>query len=267
VRVLLDSGAFSDPAEQRLSLQEALERQLAWERSAAASWLCPGWQAQALCSYDSVVREKWTVGADIRPRQAFAQAQTAVADTIAAAAFLASRRKALAPRRLVLTCQGIDAWQYGDCARSVLTYARPGDTLGLGGWCPLGRHTSALPEFWRTAWQVVPAAAEAGLSAIHLFGVLYLPALGGLLWLCDAFCLDLSVDSTAPVLATTRANPKKAGVRGEVDPTSGRASWRSNVQWWTRMLSQLRTTKHYRRPPLLRPIRQLELPWEPGVCN
>lgn len=240
VRCLLDSGAFTDPPERRLTPEGALERQLAWEARAAERFGRP-WRVEAVVSYDRLIDETWAGGRRKKRRWTLRAAESAVRETVEAAAFLASRRREAAPRALVLAAQGVDHIQYADCARGVLRHALPGDWLGLGGWCLLGRARTLLPEFWRTLRRVLPAAAAAGLRHAHLFGVLWLPALGGLLWLCDRLGLGCSVDSAAPVLACTRGDPRKAGRRA--------AGWRENVTWWRAALAGLRDGRHYREPP------------------
>jgi hypothetical protein len=162
---------------------------------------------------------------------------------VEAARYLAARRAALAPRALVLACQGVDAAQYRECVAEVLKVATPADWLGLGGWCVLGRWRRRwLPAFWETLHACLPLAARAGLRHVHLLGVLWPPALGGLLWLADRHGLAVSTDSSAPLLAPTWPDPKKAGVRA--------ATYRGNVAWWRRRLAALRESPHYQAPPL-----------------
>lgn len=245
---LLDSGAFSDPPHKRLSAAAALERQLAFEHRYARKIGHDGWQAAALVSYDLLIDETWIAGARQKRRWSVAAAERAVQTTVDAAAYLAARRRELAPRALILSCQGVDALQYAACAAGVLRHAQPRDWLGLGGWCILGRQTTLLPVFWQTTRLVLPMALVAGVRHIHIFGVLYLPALGGLLWLADQYGLTVSTDSTAPILACTRGNAKKAGVRA--------LYWRDNVAWWQQTLANLRSTAHYRAPPDIAPSRQ-----------
>jgi hypothetical protein len=117
----------------------------------------------------------------------------------------------------------------------VLEAARPGDWLGLGGWCLLGRAKRLLPEFERAILAVLSMASARGLRHAHLFGVLWLPALGPLLWLADALGIVASVDSSAPVLACTRVDPRKAGCRA--------THWKANVAWWRETLTGLRESK------------------------
>lgn len=255
VSALLDSGAFTDGPADRRTPAQALARQLDWERRAAWRSGMPTWQARALVSYDRLIDETWLAdGTRHKRRWSVAAAERAVEETVDAASYLASQREALAPRRLVLSCQGVDAAQYLAATRAVLAYATPEDWLGLGGWCILGRYKSWLPTFWAALWRVVPEIAAANVRHMHIFGVLYLPALGGLLWLADRHGLTLSTDSSAPTRSasvTTERARKKAGARA---PTV-----EGNVAWWRHQLATLRTSPYYRRPPQVPAVRQLSL--------
>lgn len=252
VTALLDSGAYTDPPEKRLIPDEALARQLRWENRTAGRSGCPDWQVAALVSYDRLIDETWTHGKRVKRRWSIRDAETAVAETIASARFLASCREFVAPRTLILSCQGVDAIQYAECAAEVLRVTQPGDWLGLGGWCILGRNRTWLPEFWRTLEAVLPLAAVHRVRHVHIFGVTYLPALGGLLYLADLHNLSVSTDSAKPVLDSTRSNPRKAGVRVPND-------WRGNVRWWIDACANLRASEYYRQPPRGRALRQLTM--------
>lgn len=247
---ILDSGAFSDRQKIRLTATEALRRQLAFEQKASKIWGGP-WQALALVSYDHLIDEVWVYGQRQEKRWSIAAAERAVETTIQAAAYLTSQRQALAPRRLILACQGIDAQQYEDCVAEILKVAQPQDWIGLGGWAMMGRFTSWLPEFWAACYQVIPRIAAAGIQQVHIFGVLYLPALGGLLWLCDRYGLNLSTDSTRPILESSWSDSKKAGQHFPY--------WRDNVAWWKSTLASLRQSRYYTAPPRWWAIRQLSL--------
>jgi hypothetical protein len=76
---------------------------------------------------------------------------------------------------------------------------------------------------------------------VHVFGVLWPPALGGLVWLADRHGLTVSADSSAPLLAATWPDSQKAGMRAP--------GWAGNVAWWRRALAGLRATAHFRQPP------------------
>lgn len=187
----------------------------------------------------------------MKRRWSLKDAESAVQETVAAAAYLASQRDDLVPRKLILSCQGVDAIQYAECAVEVLKHAQPGDWFGYGGWCILGRWKSWLAEFWRTLHSTLPLVKRAGLSHVHIFGVLWPPALGGLLALADIHGLTVSTDSSKPVQDCTRADPVKAGRR--------RDHWRDNVQFWRDLCANLRDTSDYRVPSFRGVQRQLSL--------
>jgi hypothetical protein len=248
IAALLDSGAFTDPPTARLTPAQALHRQLTWERKASDRW-GQDWQASYLSSYDLLIDETWVNGRRSKRRWSVRDADWAVRETVDAAAFIATERDRLQPRTLVLGVQGVDAIQYTECVCEVLRVAQPGDTIGLGGWCILGRFTSWLPEYWTTMRAILPLIAHAGISHVHLYGVLYQPAVGGLVWLADQYGISVSNDSAAPVLAATRGDPKKAGMRA--------ADWRSNVAWWQTAMRDIRNSQYYREPPCPQAARQL----------
>ncbi len=251
----LDSGAFSDPPQKRLSPEEALNRQLAFETKASRKWGAD-WKAQGLVSYDRLIDEVWSNGKRHKRRWSISEADRAVFETIEAANYLVSQRQKVSPRKLILSAQGVDAIQYKDCMQEILAIAQPEDIIGLGGWCILGRFKSWIPEFWRTIHATLPMIAANGNKNIHIFGVLYQPVLGNLLWLADQYDLSVSTDSSAPIKSaacTTEAKRKKAGVRCK----SG--YWKDNVDWWVRTLDGLRQSEYYQRPPSLQLVRQLSL--------
>ncbi len=250
VNGIIDSGAFTDvkQANRRLSLGAALDRQLAWEQWASDIWQSEPWQASGIVSYDRLIDETWVAGERHKRRWSVQQAESAVVETIDAAHYLASQRQQLAPRRLILSCQGVDAAQYEECAIDVLKAATPADWIGLGGWCILGIQRSLLPTFWATLYRVLPRIADAGMRHVHIFGVTWFPPLGGLIYLADQYGLTVSTDSTGPVLSCTWKNKKKSGARCDY--------WRDNVAWWIDALGNLRTTAYYKAPPRLEVLRQ-----------
>ena len=257
----LDSGAFSDSPAHRLSFEDALTRQLKWEKKASGKWASRSqepceWKSSALVSYDLLIDEVWLAGEKHKRRWTIQQAEMAVKETVGAARFLASRRNELAPRRLILSAQGVDAMQYRECVQAILKVATLDDIIGFGGWCILGRFTSWLPEFWRTLYATLPLIAQKGIKDIHIFGVLYLPALGGMLWLADRLGLRLSTDSSAPVKSAackSAESRRKAGCRAD--------GYLANVTWWQTALASLRQTEWYKQPPQHELVRQLAL-WE-----
>lgn len=245
---IIDSGAFTDPPHKRLEFDAALARQVAWEGWATRIWESEPWRAARLVSYDLLIDEKWTAGKKHKQRWPVKDAERAVETTIAAAHYLASQRERVSPRGLILSCQGVDAFQYQECTTEVLKLAQPNDWIGLGGWCIIGMRKAWMPTFWQTMRIVLPQIASAGVRHVHIFGVLYLPALGGLSWLANQHGLTVSTDGTGPVLNCTWKNWRKAGARFPY--------WRDNVRWWVDTLANIETTEFYKEPPALSPARQ-----------
>jgi len=256
VKALMDSGAFTDSPEERLTPEQALDRQLSRERqwrTFCEQQTLPGfvWKAEAFASYDRLIDETWAGGVRHKQRWTVKAADAAVEETVEAARYLTTRRRDLQPRRLVLACQGVDAAQYYSCVLEVLRFTTPDDWIGLGGWCILGRWKSWLPEFWRTIRLCMPEIAAAHIGHVHIFGCIWPPALGGLLWLSDQYGISVSSDSGAPILNCTWKNKRKSGARCHY--------WRDNVAWWQEHLGDLRNSPYYHEPPDLKPTRQLEL--------
>lgn len=246
----IDSGAFQDVRpDLRLTPAEALSRQLRWEGLARETWGDPRWRLARLVSYDRLIDEKWTAAGKKKVRWSVREADSAVRETVDAAAYLSSRREALSPRGLILACQGVDATQYAECATGVLAHCRPGDVFGLGGWCILGIQRSWLPTFWAAMRRVLPMVRAAGLSQVHIFGVMWRPALGGLLWLADQEGLAVSTDSSSPVLAACWKSATPSNKKCD--------RWEDNVTWWRRELSWLRHSEFYREPPTARVVASL----------
>lgn len=251
IRCLMDSGAFSDPPHRRLSAEGALNRQLQMEQKWNSFCKTEGWTSEALVSYDLLIDETWTGSEREKRRWSLKAAESAVEVTIDAARYLVSQRERVSPRTLVLAIQGVDAFQQQMCAAEILQVARPGDWIGLGGWCILGLQRSWLGEFWRTLYAVLPLVKARGLSHVHLFGVMWVVPLGGLLWMCDQLGLSCSTDSFGPIKACLGQNYIKGGARCHY--------WRDNVAWWQNCLVTLRDSPHYKEPPRVSPARQLEL--------
>lgn len=246
---VVDSGAFTDPWDRRLTVDAALDRQLAWEQWATRIWDADQpWRAAGFASYDLLIDEKWIAGKKHKQRWDVKSADRAVAETIAAARYFDKERHRIEPRTLLLGCQGVDAYQYQECVTEVLKVARPHDWIGLGGWCILGLRRRWMPTFGQTMRLVLPQIARVGMRHVHIFGVLYLEALGGLSWLCDRCGLTVSTDNKGPVLNCTWKDWRKAGARMPY--------WRDNVKWWVDALTNLRTSEYYKEPPQLEPVRQ-----------
>jgi hypothetical protein len=190
-----DSGAFQDSWGHRLSFQQALDRQRRHaEKYRYAEKIV--WRV----SYDVLIDEVWQDGGRSKKRWTVEQAKAAVAETIAAAAFLQAHNSEDYP--LCLSVQGVDSAQYMECAKAVIPMLDlDRDTLGLGGWCIIGKMPKVMmPVFEDTILQLVPYAANQGVKRLHIFGVIYPNALGKLLFMTNRYGLELSTDSASPCM-------------------------------------------------------------------
>lgn len=191
--VLQDSGAFCDGPGQRLSFAEALLRQ---EKHAEQF----GYAGQVVyrASYDQLIDEKWHHGRRYKQRWSEVDAWEACVTTIGAAKYLSEHRNGIP---CILSAQGVSAQQYLKCVQAILPYMQAGDVLGLGGWCVIGKFPNLImPAFREILHQVIPFVGQEGIARIHIWGCLYAPALGELLYLCDQHGIQVSTDSVGPSL-------------------------------------------------------------------
>jgi hypothetical protein len=204
--VLLDSGAFSDGIElvngevvrnHRLSFEDALQRQIGHAYKYHYAPL-----VESVVSYDLLIDETWQDGERSKIRWSADAAEYAVKETVKAAAFLSTQRRRIDRAfghhvRLVLSAQGVDVEQYARCAEALVTYMKPGDIFGLGGWCITGlmRHIM-LPAAAAILPGVFEVLGRAGVKRVHVFGVVIPKLLGFLLYLCRMHGIELSTDSS-----------------------------------------------------------------------
>lgn len=240
-----DSGAFSDPPTKRLTFDEAHRRQETHAEKYNYSD-----QLESTASYDLLIDEKWLNGERTKRRWGEAEAEAAVSETVSAAKFLSSHRNGC---RLVLSAQGTTPEQYLTCVQRIAPFFRDDDVLGLGGWCIIGKQPKRmLPQFQHTIIKVIPFAAQSGIKHIHIWGVLYAQALGGLLWMCDQFGLTLATDSSGPSVRPTHGEYGYADwrIKDYKQPpveTRGleRARLVAEVRTW---LANFRSTQYYKEP-------------------
>jgi hypothetical protein len=223
---LLDSGAYTDSKGRRLSFPRALERQLLWEERARRAWDEPSFQATAFVSYDRLINHQDPSDSDL-----------SVTETVEAARYLNSQRERLAPRALVMACQGHTPEQYESCTRQVLDHCRPGDWLGLGGWCIIGRYKRRFDELRQVFRKVIPLARERGLTRAHLFGVMWESALALFQYHSDQAGIEPSTDSSAPLFYA----------RMRTSWGCAQPNWPTAIATWRRRLSLLR--QHYDYQP------------------
>lgn len=190
--VLQDSGAFQDSWDNRLTFEQAKERQI--EHAEKYNYAD---KIQYQVSYDLLIDEVWQNGERSKKRWSAQDAEKAIVETVAAAKYLSNNRGAYP---LVLSAQGVDARQYSDCVEQILPLMDLSqDVLGLGGWCIIGKMPKIMmPVFRETIRQVIPFAAKSGVKRVHIFGVIFPHALGELLWMCNQHEIELSTDSASP---------------------------------------------------------------------
>ena len=197
--VLVDSGAFSDKLDARLSFEEALHRQIAH-----AYRFQYVQRVRFLASYDLLIDEKWQEDERKKQRWSWEEAEFAVKETVAAARYLAQQRRSLwgvfgHRVGLTLSAQGVAVEQYVCCARQIVALMEEDDIFGLGGWCITGLLPDALfPSFCEIMSEVIPYLGTQGVKRVHIWGVIFPAALGYLLRLCDRFAIRLSTDSSGP---------------------------------------------------------------------
>ncbi len=191
VKVIQDSGAFSDSWDTRLTVLEALKRQ-----DAHAKRFQYESNITHRATYDLLIDEVWVEGNRFKRRWTVADAESAVETTVAAAQFLHENRNGLP---LIVSAQGVDAPQYLRCAQRLMRYMRDEDYFGFGGWCIIGKMPAVMmPVFRETIAVVVPFLAKEGVKHIHIWGVIYPKALGVLLSEASQYGITLSTDSVGP---------------------------------------------------------------------
>lgn len=192
-QVIQDSGAFSDGPASRLNFANALDRQIAHAEKHKYTD-----KITHRASYDLLIDETWIDGNRLKRRWSESDADRAVETTISAAEYIARNGNQTG---LVLSAQGVTPSQYFECTQKIIEYIRPNqDILGLGGWCVVGIYRSLMSSFLQTINLVIPYAESKGIKRIHIWGVLYPPALGRLAWLCDQYEIELSTDSAGPAM-------------------------------------------------------------------
>lgn len=165
VHYMIDSGAFQDVStNSRLSFKDALKRQLDFEEKI-------GQISECLVSYDRLVDEQVNEKGQFKKRVDFDISKDYVSETIDAARYLSEQRSQLAPRKLILSCQGTTVKQYLECMESILDFAQPGDIIGLGGFCILSKSIEYEKQFYSIIKDAFPMIQNAGIDRVHIFGM------------------------------------------------------------------------------------------------
>lgn len=191
-QVIQDSGAFCDGPGLRLSFEQAYARQVKHAVKYGYSDM-----VTHRASYDLLIDEKWDFeGVRTKSRWGETEAEIAVLETVSAAKFLASNERSYGR---ILSAQGVTPAQYLHCSSLITPLLNDGDIFGLGGWCVIGKMPkSMLPVFRSTISLVIPYIAMQGVKRVHIWGVIYAPALVELQYLCDKHKITVSTDSAGP---------------------------------------------------------------------
>lgn len=199
-QVILDSGAFSDTTDTRLSFEKAFFRQVA--HAYRFGYVR---QVTHIASYDFLVARKELSQSFFYGRKQYdKETWSAVNETVAAATYLSKHRKTISgifmhPVGLILTAQGIDAEQYLYCAQKIVPMIGKDDIFGFGGFAATGLYPGVmLPPFKEVVRKVVPYVGTHGIKRIHIWGVCLASALVELLFLCKKYDIALSTDSSGP---------------------------------------------------------------------
>ena len=245
VKVIQDSGAFCDSNNERLSFSDAYIRQVTHaEKHRYAD------NITHRASYDLLIDEKWIDGRRIKSRWNEKDAWKATYETINAGKYLYDIEK---DYRLVLSGQGVSVEQYILCAKELAPLLNDKDIFGLGGWCILGIKKNILRDSFRAIMKsVIPYLSVMKVKNVHIWGSLYAPAIGELLWLCDKYGLNLSTDSAGPQMRPCFGSwgyadwTNKTYCRPETDIRGQeRARHVLDVIRW---LKNFRETKYYKSP-------------------
>lgn len=190
--IIQDSGAFSDSTDSRLSFRDALLRQEYHAEKYHYDHLITH-----RASYDMLIDETWLdTGERRKIRWSDVDGWRAVNVTINANKYLNNNRGRYG---CIFSAQGVNSNQYYTCAKEIIPLFEDGDIFGFGGWCIIGKKKNNLKkDFYNTIVKVVPLLNDNGIKKAHIWGVMYAPALGELLWLCDKYNIQLSTDSSGP---------------------------------------------------------------------
>lgn len=247
-RVIQDSGAFSDGLNTRLSVEQALERQM-------VHGIKYGYDKQivARASYDVLIDEMWDDGVRLKGRWTENDAWQAVEKTIYAAQYTAKNLSGNA----ILSVQGVSPSQYMECAKSIVPLLRTGDILGLGGWCISGKMPRIMmPAFSDTMTKVIPYLGISNVKMVHIWGVIDVEFLAPLLYLCDKWGIQLSTDSAGPQVRPVMGEWGYKGWKDKnfiVPDVSVRGLYRAqHVQKTREWLNGLRESPYYQHPQTVR---------------
>ncbi|MDY0247273.1 MAG: hypothetical protein RBR26_10160 [Methanosarcina mazei] len=210
-KYMIDSGAFQDVGnESRLTYQEALNRQLKFEKKISKYK-----KADAIVSYDRLVDEQMGEAGQFKERVPMDIAKSYVEETIKAAEFLDGCRSKLGTRKLILSCQGVNADQYIQCLENILNVSKEGDIIGFGGFCIMSKSIEYEKQYYDVIKRAFPLIKKEGINRVHIFGVGIFRALIQ----TDVFArmngLECSYDTSSPEINATYGkvfNPMTPGL-------------------------------------------------------
>lgn len=241
---LIDSGAFQDVTDERLTFEQALERQLEFEKTVTKD----GRPAYAIVSYDRLVDEQFDGNNQFKQRVSYDDGEQYVRETIEASRYLASQRERLKPRKLVLSCQGTTTEQYIRCLNGVLEFATDEDIIGLGGFCIISRSKKYEQQFYEVINQAFPIIAQHGIKRVHIFGVGIIKILVQAEFLARQYGIECSYDTSSyevnavfgrifdPIKnQTTGCFSKQQKKNGYNPPSLAMFNIRSVTDFWVRL--------------------------------
>lgn len=201
-RVVCDSTAFQTMLE-RLTPRQALDRQLAYERSTTRDGrrrFPDGFEAlvsyDMLVGVDEAIEERDGELAPVKRRGTEETAAEAVRQTIASAEVYHRERHRIAGA-VAYAAQGATLRQYMGCVRALLDLLGPRDWLALGGFCIIGMQASLKPFFLAVCREVAPLAHRAGIRRVHVLGVCVVDVLLAARAIFAAEGIEFSTDSSS----------------------------------------------------------------------
>lgn len=184
-------------ARERMTPWEAIDAQLAFQQRIRDDGCGPGFNFEAVVTYDKLVDEAVVNGKQVKRRACEVDAEGMVDETIRSAYVYKHREDEFAGA-IAYAAQGATVRQYMDCVRALLPLMRPGrDWLALGGFCIIGMHPTLKPLFIAICREVAPLLKQHGIHRVHVLGVCVCDALREACAIFAAHGIHFSTDSTS----------------------------------------------------------------------
>lgn len=228
--LLLDSGAFQDiHLLQRLTPEQALQRQLNFKTYLDALLGYTDWNFEAVATYDQMagIDEAIVNGRKVKVRGNEESALRAIEETLYSAQYYYSQKE-LIGTKIIYVAQGINAKQYAEkCVAELLPLMRPTDYFGFGGFCIIGRQRrQLLPVFYETVDRVMPMLRRHNITRAHIFGVCLPEAVTYLAESGRKHGIVTSTDSSAPEFAAIFAGATFENGRQKTPRLRNNPDWR-----------------------------------------